>query len=100
MATLRESATGSRSHRGMTEWPSRDTTILECVRQLELLRDALHDERSLADRSLCTTSMLLEALLDAPPAVPHAPDPAEVSQSVRPPPAPSSAQSSSCTSTR
>lgn len=98
--TLRETATRPRSQPGVTEWPSRDTTILECVRQLELLHEALRGERSLADRSLRRTSMLLEALLDAPPSGPHPTDPAGAAQSVRPPPALSSAQSSSCTSTR
>ena len=91
--TLRETATRPRSHAGVTEWPSRDTTILECVRQLELLHEALRGERALADRSLSRAAVLLEALSAGP-------CPATQSQSARPPPALSSAQSSSCTSTR
>ena len=46
--TLRETATRPRSQGGPTEWPSRETTILECVQQLELLHEALRGERALA----------------------------------------------------
>jgi len=98
--TLRETATRPRSQGGPTEWPSRETTILECVRQLELLHEALRGERALADRSLRGTSTLLEALLAPSPVGPRPASPAGAAQSVRPPPALSSAQSSSCTGTR
>lgn len=50
--TLREVATRPKSPAGLTEWPSRETTTLECVRQLELLHDALRGERALAERAL------------------------------------------------
>ena len=91
--TLRDAATRPRAPNGPAEWPSRETTILECVRQLELLHDALRAERGLVDRS----ARRVVALLEPPAAGPCASAPA---QSARPPPALSSAQSSSCTSTR
>ena len=61
-ATLSQAAHEPKPRAGVTEWPARKTTLLECVRQLELLHDALRGERRRADASLRMVAALQEAL--------------------------------------
>ncbi len=58
--TLRQAC--DKPRHGVTEWPARETTLKECVRQLELLHHALRDERRRADASLRMVAALQEAL--------------------------------------
>ena len=60
--TLRLAADKPKLRAGMTEWPARETTVLECVRQLELLHDVLRDERQRFDESRRMVAALQEAL--------------------------------------
>jgi diguanylate cyclase (GGDEF)-like protein len=60
--TLRQAAAKPRLRDGLTEWPARETTVLECVRQLELLQEAVRDERRRSDGSRRMVAALQEAL--------------------------------------
>ena len=62
MRTLRQTVDKPKPRAGVVEWPARETTLLECVRQLELLHDALRGERRRADASLRMVAALQEAL--------------------------------------
>jgi GGDEF domain-containing protein len=60
--TLRQAAAKPRLRDGLTEWPARETTVLECVRQLELLHETVRDERGRFDESRRMIATLQEAL--------------------------------------